>query len=369
MRAEASPEPAVQPDGVGHGGARRPWYRSARFWVSFVTFVVVAALLFGAREQVASAIESLARVNIPILLLLVPVQLASFWVTGETLFSFLRARGELKGMHPLSAVRMSLEFNFANHMLPSGGAAGIAYTSWKLGTLGVPASRATLGQLVRFGVTFVSFSILLLAATIWLLASGQSATLVLWAAGVVGGVALVGVGLGLWLLGRRRPLHRFAGVITRIANGALALVRVQRRLNSIVLVRFFDGIYLELRTVTEQPRTLVKPFLWSFVVNIADASLFVIALAAFGVEPDLALVFVAYGLATLASIVIVTPNGLGAYELAMIMTLVSGGIQEGTAIAAIVLARVVLLLGTVVFGWGFYQHSVAKAGAPRAIHR
>lgn len=342
---------------------RRRWYRSGRFWVSAATFVIVGLLVAGAWPRVLDAFGSLSRVHLGILALLLPIQLVSFWATGETLFSFLRARGELAGLHPLTAVRMSLEFNFANHMLPSGGAAGIAYTSWKLGTLGVNPSRGTLAQLVRFAVTFASFSLLLIAATIWLERAGQAPPLVVWAAGLVGGVAILGIALGLWLFRRRRALHRFAGAITGIANRALRLVRSKRRVDPVVLVRFLDGMFLELREVVAQPRTLIVPFLWSFLVNAADASLFVVALLAFGMTPDPGLVFVAYGLATLASIVVITPNGLGAYELAMVLTLVSGGLPQGETIAAIVLARVVLLLGTIVFGWGFYQHSVITSGA------
>ena len=77
-----------------------------------------------------------------------------------------------------------------------------------------------------------------------------------------------------------------------------------------------------------------------------------------------ALIFVAYGIATVASMIIVTPNGVGAYEVVLIATLVAGGMVAGPTTAAIVMARTILLIGTIVFGWGFYQHSVATAGAP-----
>lgn len=343
---------------------KKPWYKSARFWVSIITVVVVALLVFGAWSQVVEAFKSLSQVNLWILALLIPVQLFSFWVTGEVLFSFLRARGELRGMSPLSAMRMSLEFNFANHMLPSGGAAGIAYTTWKLNSLGVAPSKGTLAQLVRFAVTFVSFSILLVVATIWLLVSGRGSAGVLWPAAVVGGLAIVGTTVGVILLRRRRMLHRFAGFLTGVANKVLRLVRSSKRVDPIVLVRFLDGIYVEVREITAQPKTLIAPFLLSFLVNIADSSLFLVALGAFGVLADPALIFVAYGLATLASMIIVTPNGLGAYEVALVTTLVAGGLAQSTTIAAVILARVILLFGTIIFGWGFYQHSVMKAGAP-----
>ena len=114
-----------------------------------------------------------------------------------------------------------------------------------------------------------------------------------------------------------------------------------------------------------RPRALIVPFAWSFAVNVLDAGLFWVALASFGVSVDPALVFVGYGVATVASMVIVTPNGVGGYEVAMVTTLVAGGVDGQIAIAAVVLARVILLFGTIAFGYLFYQHSIATAGAPR----
>lgn len=339
--------------------------RSLRFWVSLVTAILVAVIVWQGWPSIVRAWRSLDEVTLWILALLVPVQLASFAATGEVLFSFLRHRGELRGMHPLAAMRMSLEFNFVGHMLPSGGAAGIAYTTWKLHTLGVPASRGTLGQFARFAVTFVSFSIMLAACGVWLVVSGHGSAVVLWIAAGIGVLAATGTVVGAWLLRRRRLLHRAAGVAVRVWRAFLRLTRREREVNPVPLVRFVDGIHVEVRDVLVTGRSLVAPFCWSFLVNALDASLFWIALAAFDVWPDPALVFVAYGVATVASMVIVTPNGVGAYEVVMVGTFVAGGLDPATTIAAIVLARAVLLLGTILFGWGFYQHSVATAQAPR----
>lgn len=341
---------------------RRP---SLRFWVSLVTAILVGIIVWQAWPTMLEAAGSLSDVDIAVFALLIPVQLASFAATGEVLFSFLRGRGELHGMHPLTAMRMSLEFNFANHMLPSGGAAGIAYTAWKLNTLGVSASRGTLAQFARFAVTFVSFSIMLAVSGVWLILSGHGTSTVLWAAAGIGALAVVCTASGAWLLRRRRLLHRFAGVVTRVARWGARLIRRPNLVDPVPLVRFVDGVHIEVREVTANARTLAVPFLWSFLVNALDAGLFWVALVAFGIRPDPALVFVAYGVATVASMIIVTPNGVGAYEVVMVGTFVAGGLPADTTIAAIVLARAVLLLGTIVFGWGFYQHSVATAHAPR----
>lgn len=354
-----TPEGAAAPE-----RAMKPWFKSLRFWLSTLTLVLVFAIVWAAWPNVVEAFSHLREVNPWILALLVPIQLLSWAFTGEVLFSYLRSRGELKGMHPFTAMRMSLEFNFANHMLPSGGAAGLTYATWKLGTLGVSASRGTLAQLVRFGVTFVSFSILLAIAAVWLWFSGHGTTQVIWIAAIVGSATLLITLLGVIVLPREklqlklaRGLARFASFFTRLFG--------KPPVSPVPLEKFFGGMAAEAKIVGQDPKSLIAPFLWSFAVNILDASLYWIALAAFGFYGDPAVVFVAYGIATIASLVIPTPNGVGGYELSMIGTMTSGGFPLTLTTAAVVLARVLLMLMTIVFGWVFYQASISRAGAPK----
>ncbi|QIM16983.1 flippase-like domain-containing protein [Leucobacter insecticola] len=348
---------------IGSGGqaAPVPWHRSLRFWVSMITALVVAAIAWAAWPTMIDAFQSIRDANLWVLMILIPTQLLSFAVTGEVLFAYLRARGELRGMHPFAAMRMSLEFNFANHMLPSGGAAGITYASWKLSTLGVSPSKGTLAQIARFAVTFISFALVVGAATVWLIVSGQSEAAIVWTAVGIGVLAVLSVVGAVVLIRRRRALHRFAGHVAGLINSFGRLVRRPRLVEPAALIRFFDGLHIELRELLARPRALLAPFLWSFLVHAADAGLFWIALAAFNLYVDPALLIVAYGAATVASIIIVTPNGLGAYELVLIGLLVAGGLPNATVVAAIVVARAILLAGTIVFGWAFYQHSIATS--------
>ena len=73
---------------------------------------------------------------------------------------------------------------------------------------------------------------------------------------------------------------------------------------------------------------------------------------------------VGYGVASLASVVAFTPGGAGVYELIMIFFLSMAGVRSDAAIAGIVLTRVILLAGTILFGYIFYQHALIKYGKP-----
>jgi len=69
--------------------------------------------------------------------------------------------------------------------------------------------------------------------------------------------------------------------------------------------------------------------------------------------------------ATIAGFFVITPGGAGAYEAIMVGFLALAGLDQGTAIAGIVLTRVILLLGTIGLGYLFYQHALIKYGKPK----
>jgi uncharacterized membrane protein YbhN (UPF0104 family) len=63
-----------------------------------------------------------------------------------------------------------------------------------------------------------------------------------------------------------------------------------------------------------------------------------------------------------AGFFVVTPGGAGAYEAIMVAFLAIAGLDQGTSIAGILLTRVIILLGTIGFGYLFYQHAILKYG-------
>jgi putative heme transporter len=336
-----------------------------RTWLSIATVLILALVVYFAWPEIVKAFESLERVNPWILALLVPIQVVSFWATGETLLSYLRARGSLKGLHPLAAVRMSLEFNFVNNILPSGGAAGISYIGWKLSHFGVHPGRSTMGQLVRFAVTFASFLILLLASVIVLVVGQHATPGVIYLSLLVGFIAVTLTTLALVLISSQKRLTRFSHWLTRVANGVVRFFtrgKKQQILDKALLDRFFTELHTDYRELRADRRVLIKPFLWSFVLNIFDVALFWTTFQAFGVWVDPATLFIAFGLSSIISLVVVTPNGAGAYEAVMVGFIVYGGTASDVAIAGVLLARVILLLGTIVFGYVFYQLTIIKYG-------
>ena len=90
--------------------------------------------------------------------------------------------------------------------------------------------------------------------------------------------------------------------------------------------------------------------------------MFWVTFLALGTVVNPAPLLIGYGLATIAGMVFVTPGGAGGYELLMIGFLTSAGINPGASVAAVLLTRTLLILGTIITGYFFYQQALNKYG-------
>lgn len=309
--------------------------------------------------------ELLSQVNIWILLLLIPAQLLVYYAGGEMIFSYLRQKKAIVDVKPLSLARMSLELNFVNHILPSGGVSGVSYMGWRLGGYGVSPGRSTVAQVVRYAMGFVAFIALLFVAVIAVTIDGEiNRWIILVSSTLVTG--MIGTILGaVFLLSNQRRMNKFAGWTVRNVNKFVKKVTFGRKNN--VLDReqvdsFFDEMHHDYQALNADKRVLIKPFLWGLLFTVADVGLFLITFWALGVPINPAPVLIAYGVAAVAGFFVITPGGAGAYEAIMIAFLAIAGLSQGTAIAGIVLTRVILLIGTIGLGYLFYQHAILKYG-------
>jgi uncharacterized protein (TIRG00374 family) len=338
---------------------------SFRGWLTIVTSVLLIAVIIGGWSDIMAAVKLLDQVNIWILLLLIPMQFLSYYVTGEIIFSYLRAKGELKTMSHWKMTRTALELNFVNHILPSGGAAGFSYLGWILAKFGVKAGRSTMAQIVRFALTFLSFVLLLVVAVIMLIVDHQMSRTVILLSFVLA-IGALGVTVGIiYIIGSKRRLESFSAWATKLVNRVVAKVTRGRKTNVLkpsVLLTFFDDLHDDYIQIKREKKILVKPFIWALVANVFDVALLWISFWALGFPLNPATLFVAFGISSIASAISVTPGGAGVYEAVMIAFLASSGVPAEMAIAGTLIARISLLILTIGFGYVFYQLTVNRYG-------
>lgn len=338
---------------------------SFRTWISIITVILLALVVFFGRHEIMLAWHLLGRVNLWTLALIVPVQLFSYYAIGSMIFSYLRAKGDLKTTSRWAMVRMSLELNFVNHIIPSGGAAGFSYLGWVLGRHGVSGGRAAMAQIVRFSLTFMTFIALLVVAVIILTLDGLVNRAMITVSVVLVLASLSAAVLGVYVIGSTKHLTSFSGWITRTANRFVNKVSRGKKPQILSLekvIHFFMELHQDFVAIRKDKRILIVPTIWAVLANIADVILILIAFVALGTWVDPAVLFVAFGVAGLASAVSVTPGGAGIYEAVMIAFLATAGVTAEVAIAGTLLARVTLLLGTILFGYIFYQATIIKYG-------
>lgn len=338
---------------------------SFKTWLSIVTLALVAIIIFLSRRELLQAWEILGNVNIWILLLLIPGQILVYYIGGEMMFSYLRAKGSTQGMTAKDFTKMALEMNFVNHVLPSGGVSGISYMTWRLNQFGIPAGRATMANLVRFAMTFAAFIALVLVAVVIITIDG---TINRWIIFTSFSLVLLSMTAGfavVYILSSRQRMWRAADRVVRHGNQLvkrLTFGRKSRAFRYNEVERFFSEMHFDYVALREDRNILIRPFLWGIAFTLGDVFLYLLTFWAMGIFFNPAPLLIAYGIAGVAGLLVITPGGTGAYEAVMISFLAVAGISQSEAIAGVILTRVILLLGTILLGYVFYQRAILKYG-------
>lgn len=336
---------------------------SSRIWVSIITVFLLGLVVYLAWDEITHAWELMASLNIWLLALLVPVQIMAYLAAGEMMFSYLRAKHDMKRIRWFEQGRMALEMNFVNHVLPSGGVSGISYMNWRLKPYGISAGRATAAQMVRFAAQFGAYIVLLLVAVVWITLDGNMNRWVILLSVVIVLMMVIGTVLVGSLVSSKSRSEKFADWLVRVLRRAVRAVtfgRVRLSLKPERIASFFIELHDEYLTLRRDQRLLLRPFLWGLAFNVLDVALFTITFWALGTPVSPAPILIAYGLASIAAVIAVTPGGAGVYEAIMVSFLATAGVSGGVAIAGILVTRVVVLLGTIGLGYVFYQHAILR---------
>lgn len=338
---------------------------SFRAWLSVITVVLIAIVLFFARHELVDAWRLLSQVNLWWLSLIIPLTAMSYLSEGEMIFSYLRQKRSIQGVKPWTLARLSLEMNFVNHILPSGGVSGISYGNWRLGKLGVSTGKATMAQMVRYVAGFgATIALLILSVVIVTLDGGINRWMIFMSSGLVFGMVCTTLA-AIFLLSSPTRVERFSRYVTRFINRVVRRVtfgRVKWVLMHKTVHHFFDEMHDDYLALSKDKKLLIRPFLWGLGFTMIGISQFFVVFQALGETVNPASILIGYSVASLAGFAVATPGGMGAYEAAMVLVLGMGGTSHGVAIAGVVLARILIMIVTIAIGYIFYQATLIRYG-------
>src|SRR5688572_6369359 len=146
--------------------------RNWKVIVNVVTVVVLAILVILIWDQIVATYRNLGKVDWHVLLFLIPLTIIGYHAQTkmyQDLFGLLGHKLHYKFM-----LRVAMELNFVNTVFPSGGVSGISYFGVRMRSADITGTQASLVQIMKLLLLFVSFEVLLAAGLLILAIDGKA---------------------------------------------------------------------------------------------------------------------------------------------------------------------------------------------------
>jgi uncharacterized protein (TIRG00374 family) len=334
--------------------------------INVVTIVALGLLIYYSWPQIVNGLKEILGAKISIVLLIIPLQLINYFVIAKFYQSYFKNGGQNLPMRFM--YRVALELNFVNHVFPSGGVAGFSYLGLRMRKQGIPVAYTTLAQTMRFGLTFISFLIILFFGMFLLsFGSGKSGGAVAMFIGLsVAFLTLFAVLVFSYLISSENRIKSFTAFLPRIANRLSKRLVRKSYFNVERVERLCTNLHNDFVKMRRDWRNLKMPFVWALLINITEIGTIYLAYIALGQLVNPGAVILAYSVASFAGLVSILPGGIGVYEALMTGVLASAGVAKALALSATLIYRIVCMIVFLPVGFILYQLSLRKgeAGVP-----
>ena len=351
-----------------HSWITRRW----KLILNLATLTALLILVYAIRHQLGDTLRNLAHVHAWTLLLMIPIEFLNYHAQTrlyQRLFAIVGNRLSYKYLY-----KTSLELNFVNHVFPSGGVTGVSYFGLRMRSGDeLSSGKATLVQVMKLGLTFLSFEILIIFGLLCLAIMGRVNNLVILVAASLSTLLIVGTFGFIYVVGSKARINGFFTSLTRGVNRLIHVVRPQYpETISVKRVRkVFEDFHNNYEAIKENVDQLKAPFWYAFMANVTEVMALYVVYVAFGKPVNVGAVILAYAIANFAGLVSVLPGGVGIYEALMTGVLVSTGVPAAVSLPVTVMYRVVNTAIQLPPGYYFYQETLSRneqpPGAPGAI--
>jgi uncharacterized protein (TIRG00374 family) len=230
----------------------------------------------------------------------------------------------------------------------------------------ISGGKATLIQVMKLVLTFLSFEILIVFGLISLAVMGRANNLTILVAASLSTLLLVGTAGFAYIVGSKQRISGFTQILARGLNKIIHKVRPKHpeTVNIARLTRVledFHDSYHELRGNYQQ---LKAPFWWALLMNITEVAALYVVFMAFGHYVNVGAVILAYAVANFAGLISVLPGGVGIYEAIMTAVLATTGVPAAVSLPVIVMYRVLNTAIQLPPGYYLYHRNLTRGGKP-----
>jgi len=329
-----------------------------RLFLTLGTFIALVVLIYSVRRQIADVITGLGQINAVALLLIIPIELANYDLYARLyrdLFATLGSKADYRRLY-----RITLELNFINHILPSGGVSGISYFSLRTRSEGISAGQATFVQFMKLFLLYLSYQPLLILGLLFLAIGGHVNDLILVVTTFLITLLVVGTLIAIYIAESLARVNAFFTGLTKSINWLIHLVRPKHpeTINVKNAQKTFLELYENYQLMKAKWRSLKLPFLYMLLANATEVAALYVVYIAYGRLVNIGAVILAYAVASFAGLMSVLPAGIGVYEGLMTGVLAATGIPAALSIPVTLTYRVVSMAVQLIPGYIFYQRSV-----------
>lgn len=332
--------------------------RRLKMALNILTILALIGLAYALRHQLVSTFDNLREVNLWVLVLMIPAQALNYFAQGHFYQSMFRTVGDRFRFR--SMVRLALELNFVNTVFPSGGVSGFSYITIRLKDEQISTAKATLVQMMRFILIFMSVQVLLFSGLIALAIGGKANDFVLLMAGILGTLITVGTFLIAFVIGSKQRIDAFFTFVTRLVNGVIHIFRPNHpeTINISRAKHAFAELHEIFVTLQRNAAALKRPLGFALLGVFAEITTIYIVYIAFGQWVNIGAVILAYAVANFAGLISILPGGIGIYEALMTAVLTAGGIPAAISLPVTVMYRVLNMAIQLPVGYFFYSRAL-----------
>ena len=329
-------------------------------FLSALTIIALVAFVYALRQNIYDTFANLKNVNPWALALMPLLQVGNYHSYSKLYGELYEVLGEKIAYKKL--YRVTLELNFVNNVFPSGGVSGISYFGIRMRKFGIGAGKSTLVQVLKFGLIFISFQLMLMIGLIMLALGGGANGLLILIAGSLSTLLFVGTVLMAYILGSKDRINSFFSFVTKGLNWLIALVR-RGHPETIKLQKVketFDELHDNYMLIKKDFKKLKKPLVYALLANATEILTIYAVYMAFGKFINPGAVIIAYAVSNFAGLVSVLPGGVGIYEALMTATLVAAGVPAALSLPVTVMYRILNSFIQLPIG-GYFYHKALHA--------
>lgn len=291
-----------------------------QFIFALVLFLTVAFvyLSFGELQNI---LQTLQQGNFWFILLAVFIQFGWFLVTGLTYLALYHILGMNATVYKMSL--MSASANFVNVIAPSAGMGGMVVFISDAKRSGQSSGKVTVVSVLFVFIDYVAFLVVLALGLIVLFRRDNLGPSEIAASTVMFAIAAT-LGFLLYLGSRSAvALGNALAWMARLVNRAVKPFIHRDYLSEARAYEFSHEMAIDLKSLPERYRSLIKPFLFAFAAKVLMMSILMASFLSFKVPFTAGTIIGGFSISYLFLIVSPTPSGIGIVEGIMPLALSS----------------------------------------------